>query len=379
MLKCYRVKIKTLAPVHIGSGQEIQKSEYVYDKESGMLYVMDTYKLFEGLSKFNLLDRFEEFILKSPESTMTDFVAGNGITAYKDWAAYSYYVGKAKKYANPIKGFVKDAYGMPYIPGSSLKGAIRNALLSTILRQKNEGFTYIASETENERKGYNYLSKQSSELDIKVFHAARKDEKDEPYTKINNAVNSKMRGLIISDSKPLSKDSLIVCRKEDMLKDGTTKSISLLRECIAPNTELEFTMTIDSDVFKYSAETLEVAVKNQYNYIKTSFMDKFSADIKNDKLNGALLFIGGGTGYVSKTATYSLFYEKGGNKRAVKNTSKILHNVFYNDRMPPKMKKMASHINDPSDFGISPRVRKCTKFKDKLYDMGLCEISFQPI
>ncbi|MBR1738102.1 MAG: type III-A CRISPR-associated RAMP protein Csm5 [Firmicutes bacterium] len=379
MLKCYKVKIKTLAPVHIGSGQEIQKSEYVYDKKSGMLYVMDTYKLFEGLSKFNLLDRFEEFILRSPEATMTDFVEKNGITVFKDWAAYSYYVGKAKKYTNPIKGYVKDAYGMPYIPGSSLKGAIRSALLSTVLRQKNEMFANIATETEKERKGYNYLSRQSSELDVKVFHAARKNEKGEPYTKINNAVNSKMRGLIISDSKPVSKDSLIVCRKEDIVKDGTAKSISLLRECIAPNTELEFTMTIDTDVFKYSAETLEVAVKSQYKYIKTAFMDNFSAAIKNDISNGTLLFMGGGTGYVSKTVTYSLFYEKVGNKRAVKNTSKILHNVFYNDRMPPKMKKMASHINDPNDFGISPRVRKCTKYKDKFYDMGLCEIIFQPI
>lgn len=379
MLKCYKVKLKTLAPVHIGSGQDIQKSEYVYDRNTGTLYVLDTYKLFEGLKKRGLLDSFEEFMLRSPEATMTEFVEKKGINYYKDWARYSCIVGKTKKYTNPIKAFIKDAYGMPYIPGSSLKGVIRNALLSTILRQKNELFTEIANEVETERKGKNYLSRQSTKLDEKVFHTARKDEEGKPYTDLSNAVNSKLRGLIISDSTPVSIDSLTVCGKEDMMKDGSTKNISLLRECLAPDTELEFTMTLDTDVFKYSAETLEKVVKYQYTHLKNSYLNHFQGNLKTDALGGALLFMGGGTGYVSKTATYSLFYEKDSNKKAVKNTGKILHNVFYRDNINPRMKKMASHEEDLRIHGISPRVRKCTKYKGQLYDMGLCKISFQPM
>ncbi len=383
MLKCYKIIIETLAPVHIGSGQEIKKSEYVYDKANGMLYIMDTYKLFEGLKKLNLLDRFEEFMLTSREATMTDFIAKNGINQYKDWAAYSYNVGKFGKYTNPIKGFIKDAYGLPYVPGSSLKGVIRNALLSALLRQKKENYLVVTqevlSEIENGKPNNKFLLKQSSDLDVMTFHSVRNDKNGEPAKKTDDAVNSKMRGLIISDSKPISKEHLIVCKKEDMTKNGETKSISLLRECISPKTELEFTMTIDTNVFKYSADTLEKVLNYQHTFIKQNFNDVFGSRAKTDSMSGTLLYLGGGTGYVSKTATYSLFYKKDDNTKSVKETSKILHKVFYKKNMSPKAEKMSSHINDFKELGISPRVRKCTSYKGEIYDMGLCRINIQEI
>ena len=35
---------------------------------------------------------------------------------------------------------VKDAYGCPYVPGSSLKGALRTVLLGAVVIRKNEAF-----------------------------------------------------------------------------------------------------------------------------------------------------------------------------------------------------------------------------------------------
>ena len=40
-----------------------------------------------------------------------------------------------------IEAFVKDAYGMPYVPGSTLKGMFRAALIAVVLQkcpEKNE-------------------------------------------------------------------------------------------------------------------------------------------------------------------------------------------------------------------------------------------------
>ena len=49
-----------------------------------------------------------------------------------------------------------------------------------------------------------------------------------------------MAGLRISDSKPISADCLILCRKKDKMPNGTVKELNILRECIRPGTKLEF-------------------------------------------------------------------------------------------------------------------------------------------
>lgn len=45
---------------------------------------------------------------------------------------------KMSRPAQQIKEFIRDGFDRPYIPGSSIKGAIRTAVLSSIAQAMNE-------------------------------------------------------------------------------------------------------------------------------------------------------------------------------------------------------------------------------------------------
>ena len=40
---------------------------------------------------------------------------------------------------------------------------------------------------------------------------------------------------------------------------------------------------------------------------------------------------------------------------------------------------MGNHLRDYEEYGVAPHVRKCTRINGKLYDIGLCKISFEEI
>jgi CRISPR-associated protein Csm5 len=133
MTNTYRLEITVLSPLHIGSGERLgPKSVWVDD---GRAWVVDEGALFRKLaSSPRLLSQFERFSLDRRRS-LKDFLQD----AYIDPVAVALYElehfgGRPNRfYMSHIK-----APGRPprlYIPGSSLKGAIRSALLRATLIQ----------------------------------------------------------------------------------------------------------------------------------------------------------------------------------------------------------------------------------------------------
>ena len=360
MLKCYKVKIKTLAPVHIGSGQEIQKSEYVQDRKENRIYVMDTYKMFIGLERLHLVDKYEQFVLGSQRPVLFNFVKENNIRTevYKQWAKYSYPSVPDADFKSIIQSCMKDAYGMPYLPGSSLKGALTNALLNDMLLKNERRETAFAVQN-TEFKNKNQFLKQEAEKIQTDFFYKKRDEK----SKLGNAANSLMRGLIVSDSKPLSCDDIVLCPKIDLKRDGTENKLNILRESICPGTVIESTITIDTAVLPIDDKRLDFALKSMYNNMQDKFLSFFPDVQKTDKTP---VYLGGGTGYIQKTALYSLIHDR---DTAVKTAARIHSYLAQNHK----------HSEDYAKYRVSPKTRKCTIIGGKKHDMGLCEISFQPI
>ena len=70
-----------------------------------------------------------------------------------------------------IQTFIKDGYGKPYIPGSSIKGAIRNVLLSqSIEKDTNSNGDVIRALRKPDAGGNkNKLSGEADKLDKKIF------------------------------------------------------------------------------------------------------------------------------------------------------------------------------------------------------------------
>ena len=62
------IEFLTLSPVFIGSGKELNKKEYIYDRNSGSIYLVDFRKMCEGLQSRRLLEAFESYFDIDPNS-----------------------------------------------------------------------------------------------------------------------------------------------------------------------------------------------------------------------------------------------------------------------------------------------------------------------
>jgi len=391
MILNYNVKLEVLGPLFIGSGEKIEKSEYIYDKVGNRIYVMDKLKMFKGLRERNFLEKYEgEVMSKNTGMKLSDFIERLRIKSdvYSKWAAYSYGIDKSQSHnieKMQIMTFVKDAYNMPYVPGSSLKGAIRNAVLNALLvKSENKkivdstvdsiGKTNKRVDEEKEKKikfkRKQYLSREINSIERSLFikGTSAKDE------------HSIFKGLIIGDSKPLSVEDIILCQKCDVFPKKQYKvkdkiqPLPIQRKCIKPETIIEFAVKIDTDIFNYNEKELYNSINIMYNIEKDNFLSKFD-DVQSETKNVKnLIYLGGGTGFVSKTAVYGLYNSKP--EIGLKTASVILDNV---DSLKPNKRKMGNHLDDPKLYNVSPHVRKCTMYKNKLYDFGLCRIDFQPI
>ena len=357
----YRAVVTTVGPVFIGSGNEIKKFEYVYDRKTGTVYIIDTLKLFELLMKKNDLERFEQHIAQN--RSLTDYFERIGLMPqqYGLIAKYSYKAGEDPRNQN-IKEFVKDAYGQPYIPGSSLKGAVRTAIMHGIIQDYSDRGKYPRERDDvykimlaGDRSMISDIGKCASDFEKKKLHTLSLDEKHP-----KSAVNSIMRGLRISDSEPIPLGRLCLCKKLDVsLSDE--RSLNLLRECLMPETQIVFDLDIDNDYFPYDTDFIEKSFDVQYK-VAYAQQQKFTMHPPVTRRNGEhLITLGGGSGYLSKTFTHRLMSSK--DNMDIKMVSAILDKQFYKH----------NHRKDV-DKGVSPHIRKMTVVGRKYYDMGICRI-----
>ena len=166
-----------------------------------------------------------------------------------------------------------------------------------------------------------------------------------------------MRGLIVGDSKPVSLDNIVLCQKIDVSPNGKEKTINTMRECIRPNVDIEFDLTIDSSVLGFDIETL---LKYIENYSK-DYYDLMMYPFKNVEEIDNSMFLGGGAGYFSKTVSYILFDEE-----------KDYDGVdFTRDLLKKTTPYKHKHEKDRD---ISPHMQKCTRCNGKMYEMGKCQI-----
>jgi CRISPR-associated protein Csm5 len=124
-LKTYKITVKTLAPVFIGSGTSIPKKEYVFDRRTRKVYIPDQAKMLSGFQKLKLLDKYYNYLLYE-DKDLGLFFKENLIQEkqYLPWMSYSLDSGDAViegRSRKEVLACIKDAYGNPYIPGSSLK------------------------------------------------------------------------------------------------------------------------------------------------------------------------------------------------------------------------------------------------------------------
>ena len=140
-LKKYKFVFRTVGPVFVGSGQELQKKEYIFDGKK--VKIIDVDKMLGFFCKDErLMKGYEKLVLTDRSDNLQKFFKeyGVGEDVYKAWILKEYNVRGSSFNGEKINTFVRDAQGKVYIPGSSLKGMLRTIILLYHICHADEGY-----------------------------------------------------------------------------------------------------------------------------------------------------------------------------------------------------------------------------------------------
>ncbi len=365
-LTTFKLRLIAESPVFMGQGVEINKKEYLYFPREQKAAMIDLPKFVGFLDSRGLMGDYEKFMLGS-ESDLRVWLEKTvrGSIPHRDFISYELYSGDALDENHSLSGiqlFIKDKQGRPYIPGSSLKGALRTAILSRMLSERR-GFAQQCIDTlcsPPTKEGRNAYLRETEDIESRLLNTLNLNQ-----LRRRDAVNSVMKGISISDSAPIPTSALVLCRKIDLSKNGTIKKVNVCRECLRPGSEVEFDVTIDNIIARESGITKEylrgaVRVSAQIQNRQYAKFQKPQGFVSSPAPDGCELFLGGGAGFVSKTFVYAMDED-----RALR---------FVAGRMK-RMFPRHYHESDEAE-SISPHMLKCTSYNRRIYQMGRCWVVF---
>ena len=357
-LKTYQIQLTVKGPVFIGDGNQIQKKEYVFLNRN-TIGVVDAAKLYFLAQKLHIQNDLERFMVEDTREDLKHWSIRNYVSLadLKRCMKYTENVGdrSEEKGKLQIMTCVTDPYGNSYVPGSSLKGMLRTILLSKDIAQDQIKYkrdqSQIRSELSAGRKSRKILNRNIGIIEKKAFCTLKHTDKED--VEFDN-----MSGIIVGDSEPLSREDIVLCQKWEQHVDGSYKTLNLLRECIKPGTVIKSSLTIDETECNLKIEDILDAVKLFYEQYYQVFQSKFP---RCDRGKPNTVFLGGGSGFVSKTVVYPMFGEKEG--------IEITKDIFDRTGVPQKHE----HYKD-TRMRVSPHILKCTRYQGKEYMMGQCEM-----
>ena len=163
----FKVLYRIVTPVHIGTGEDISPLEYVI--KNGVLYRIESDDLISKLNE-EQLKRFYSYIENNKFVELRNVIVENfdeKFARYKVGVTNSI-AEKYEKSINDVKNqllvspFIRSVLDFkPYLPGSSIKGAIRTAIINDIIQEKIKTEGKKAKELQRE-----LLSKKHWELEL---------------------------------------------------------------------------------------------------------------------------------------------------------------------------------------------------------------------
>ena len=361
-LKHYKVTLTVRGPVFVGSGREFSKKEYLFlpDKRVG---IIDMQKMYRFMAQKGRIRQFEDFML-SGWADLGRWLDDERLKpeVERQCVAYTLEMGDAslERGRRQIMACMKDAMDNPYIPGSTLKGMLRNILVADCLLQDSSLRQNVQRELEQDlsqtRNRKQCLSRTVRGMEAKIFRKLNRE-----YTKPHDAVNDILSGLVVSDSEPIPLQQLVLAQKVERKIDGTEKPLNLLRESLRPGTEIKFSLTIDGNLCTLTKDDILQAIARFDEDYSDNFLEAYYGV---DRLQPPQVYVGGGAGFLSKTVLYPLLGKKAGVETAVE--------IFDKTRVPREHK----HREDKR-LGVSPHILKCTRYKGQTLQMGLCDVMIE--
>lgn len=137
-----KIKLETLSPIHIGSGVQYQgNAEYLYFDREKVLVVADEEKILDIIGTENIhiwvgyienrenRQSFLEYLRQRKPNIRPEDVAQRIIPLKGNQSPH---------FTNTLREQIHSGMGVPFIPGSSIKGAIRTSIFSQTIIPKYE-------------------------------------------------------------------------------------------------------------------------------------------------------------------------------------------------------------------------------------------------
>lgn len=344
-LENYCVELRTFGPVFIGAGFQYSKNGYLFDPRERTISIIREDALLKWIIESGNVDAYERYVLTESSMGLNRMLERMSISPKEKQKLirYTIDVGSVLREGISLKqidAFIRNANGEAYIPGSSLKGALRTSLLFS----------------EIQTKGRFPETKRGTIPEDAYFHVLNLKAKKQ------DAVNSIMRGISIADSARIPDHALTLAQKVDLRQDGQKREPNLVRECIKPGQKICFSMTLDRSILGTALRIDEMmrAISDFFQYYRDTFSMRFSESDPDAPQSGSYIFLGGGGGFFGKTVVYPYL----GYDAALGEVSERLNRSF----------RRHHHDQDTDRFDISPHCMKYGATDIQLSEFGLCEV-----
>ncbi|WP_461863428.1 type III-A CRISPR-associated RAMP protein Csm5 [Thermococcus sp.] len=257
--------LKVLSPLHIGKGDELTPLD-IYPAEN-TVHILNVEKLITELTDLGVSFGEIMHLLKNPPENA--YIWKGYIDELRlsvsDYTLYTLRLhGEPGRRSMRIKEFIK-LNGKPYIPGSSLKGAIRTAVFYKVLKECGDATTAMNAVSGVDSRTGRELGYSDSLIDYYINTVSRERrinekraddrleamvfgmERDGRFGVRYEPKRDPMRGLIIRDSGPIGKKHLAVYRVDVV---GNPQPIPIWVEAVEPDAKTEIEIAIDKDILR---------------------------------------------------------------------------------------------------------------------------------
>lgn len=399
--------LKVVTPVNISDGIVLGAKDYLYDSRRQKVFFLNLHQWHMFIYKHMLLEKYESYLANfRDKQSLLEWLQMQGydiddvrtVITSEAQATVNLMDNEKKKTLNDINRHIQQPDGSLYVPGSSIKGVFRTAILYKLLQKrqdiKSKYWCYIKQQVdiiqmllEEERKPrelqimpYSVIKKKKDQatkeidkltasLESELLHTLRlKDDKERNISN-KNAVCSAMRGLQVSDTYASRKMQTAILQKVDGGFDkfgkASPKKLPIFRECMLPEAELFFDVKIEKAVMgTIGISSVDDLLKVTHSFFAavTDLLQQAFGKEYQEAFQGVAagnMFLGGNTGFLSKTILVMLAPDKD----TAKNTIKVLLD-----------KSFKNHKHLLRDKVIAPRTLKCTNYNGKLMLMGVAEV-----
>jgi len=286
------MKIEILSPVHVGSGEKYTAIDFTIT--DGRVIFLDISRVFQELER-----RGEDLVKVADD-------VGRGRLGVE---ALIEDIGELKRREVPFTGVrrrreilkhIQSAENL-YIPGFTIKGAIRTAILWKAVKDDHRLLEWTVEYLKNQiRKGERLdPRKLDDKLEAKVFRSSELLKNDDPK-------NDLLRALRVTDSNFFRKSRVYEVKFLSM------RNFSVLVECIEVGDSAEVEIEIDEIILSYLGQKLDfddmMNATREFaeEIVNAEVMRSYPERTKNEfrdvlKARGLILRIGWGIGWYSTT------------------------------------------------------------------------------